>query len=409
MDSFSSNFYNKIIHIYSFFGVAPRKTTRKCSLNNNTEIVSKRELIKRWWSVVLFLICYWTALLVVIARKSSTQDVISTISNYLQSVLNGVALTVCVVSSTQLSQEFFEMLTKFDTINGHLKNIGCQINYKMMCRRVNISFIIILSTVLIKSSIEIYVYFIRYDMLSIPYWLLHLLPVVVYFMSVHQGIVFIYWLFICCEMVKNLFEEIEKIEIKSTKISITSLQEVNVPVQFSIHDPQKLLKIAYQVIENISEICNIFNKFIGLSLLVILTTLFTVTSIQAFYCYVIWTDLNEALNRSWWTFWVSLNKVLINLMGVISLCHMSQLLTNKIHEINNCMRKLNDKLTINGNNYLNFVLENIKISAFGFFNINYTMLGGFLSALVTYILIMVQCNEIAGDSKKATVVEEIIF
>lgn len=55
------------------------------------------------------------------------------------------------------------------------------------------------------------------------------------------------------------------------------------------------------------------------------------------------------------------------------------------------------------------MLARIRFSALGFFNINYSSLFGFISALITYLVILIQFNSLSDSPEKPTLTQSSRF
>lgn len=57
--------------------------------------------------------------------------------------------------------------------------------------------------------------------------------------------------------------------------------------------------------------------------------------------------------------------------------------------------------------WLDPMLSSIRFSAFGFFHINYNMLFGFISALITYLVILIQFNSLSNTNFDETQTQKV--
>lgn len=315
----------------------------------------------------------------------------SSISNYIQLLLNGLAVSLVILSTVYKSKDFNEILTRFNSIDVHLVTLDCRISYKNDVRKFVLAISVFASIFLGKTIFESFVYIEKYALVSVVYWIIPTISVAIYLMCLHLAILLIYFLLVRCEMVNNL--------LKSNMSEKRSASQVIIIVMPATAQGgrEKLLKVVHQLTDEIFELCDRINGFFGLSLLVSLIAMFAITAIQSFYCYTISKDIAEDKARSTWTLFASINMVVLNLVFVGILAYVSDRMSFEADFINTNTRKLQDELGIKERSCLHSIVRNIRVSAFGFFNINCNMLCGYLSALITYILILVQCNEIAGD------------
>lgn len=388
MASFQLEFYKNIARFYNYLGVAP-----------NQAIVKRRKILS-WLSVFTILVLYWLATIYVIFKKKDNGDIMTTVSNYIQSLLNSVAFSVVMISRVYHHQDYFSMLSLFDTIDGQLVKLGHQMNYKRTAGKVYIILFALCVVFVLKIAFEVYALLIRYLLFTTEYFILQSLPVVICFICMSEAILLVRCIYFRCRLVNQfLTKGSAAIGTRNNCFNRPTIINWTMATQeTSAMEIEDKVKAAHQIIEDVHQLCERFNGYFGASLLAILTAMFAFTSIQSFYCYTIWKDMDEKKMRSLWTFFVSLNMVVVNLVFVSVLSYFSDSVTAETIRTGTNIRKIRQSLAnTKCDNCIHFVLGNIKISAFSFFNINCTFLGGFFSALVTYILIMVQCNEIAGD------------
>lgn len=380
--------YEKVKRIYKFFGVAPRKAFSD----------SKRGKLQAWFPTLILLAIYWILLIAAVIARSSNIDLITKISNYIQLLLNGFAFSAVITSTASNRMHFSGILKQFDSIDQQFRSFGSHIDYAKHLRVFYIAIGVFFTVLCVKEAFETYVLVVKYEMCSVLYWITTAIPLVVYSMCLHQATFIVYGIVIRCRMVNGL--------LKKRRFSRKNMQ---IPFGNVVHPLMTLrgnnggdgtIKVVYQLADKIHELCESVNGYFGFTFVASFMAIFAVSSIQTFYCYKIVQSLDEKKMRSLWTLYVSLNSVVFDIFGVSFLSYMSDMVAKQTARISNQVRKLEDEQAIQYSSWFHPVLVNIKISAFGFFNINCTMLCGFLSAWITYLLILVQYNEIGGDKDK---------
>lgn len=385
-----SEFYQRVNLIYKCFGVAPWK------FEENTAKYTP------WFFAIGLLSSYWIFLGYHLIGKDVGTDQISSIVNYIQLFLNGLTFSVAIISTAANQKPFQRMLKYLDSIDEQLRSSGCPINYKNHSPVFYGGLLLFFIVLLLQGGIEVFVFVMHSPEVSVTYWIVHMVPFLVYGMCLQQSIFIIYCILLRCRKVHELLTR----KNPSTKTSIvrsasdTPLKVHVTPSFRSCPDYGNTIKVIYKVTVGIDELCDRVNRYFGLTFLTSLLAIFAVTSIQGFHCFRISKDLDDIKNRNWWTFATAIFTVVVNTLLVAVLAFISDMVTSKAGSISNSVRKLQDEKTIQYSSWFHPVLINIKISAFGFFDINCLMLCAFISAWVTYLLILVQFNEISGSSQK---------
>lgn len=387
MDS-CEEFFFKVVRVYKWFGVAPMKKTIDLPKKN----VAQRNLLITWLPPLCFVFLYWLTMVLAVTTRKSGADLISIVSNYIQLLFNGCALSMVIIMAVYNRGYYKKILNGFYLIDQQFKSFGCAVDYKKQLK-VFYSTICIFFIVLIgQYSYEYYVLLIRKEIFPIPYWIIHAIPFLVYGLCLQQAAYLIYCVLLRCRMVNDLLRR-KRLAAKPLRGISANTVTVDVPV-----NRDETFKTIHQLTDGIHELCESVNGYFGMSFLASLMAMFAVTSIQAFYCYKIGRGYDEATNRTIWTLFVSIIAVVDNIVLVAVLSVFANMVTTEAIGIKTNVRKLEDKEAIQYSSWLHPLLINIKINAFGFFNVNLGMLCGFLSALITYLLIMIQCNEISGNS-----------
>lgn len=383
MQSFHQ-FYDKVITIYQCFGVAPR---RVALYHQKNESIGTRFL--SWIPVIGVVICYWVSLIYCVSTKEIKVDLLSLLSHYIQLLLNAIALSCTLVSTVYNCDHFRGILDEFEETDRHLKAFDTFMDYTHHLKLAYVAtslFILALGSVF---SFEYLVALVMFDLSTLPYWIVHVIPFPIYGMALHQAVFFIYCAVTRCRMVNGLLK-------KHTEKSIFRSQSI---LELSETDT---MKIVYQLTVRIHQLCEEINGYFGITFLTSLLAMFAVSSIQMFYALNIISDPNNELKRNAWTFFNSFIVVILNIGCVSTLAYFAELLTREAGRINSRVRNLENELAIQYSSWMHPLLINIKISAFGFFSLNCTMLCGFFTAWITYLLILLQYNVIGGDPKKPT-------
>lgn len=389
MDSFQE-FFARVTKVYKYFGVAPSWKSLE-----HPKLTTGRAKLSTWMPVLCSLLVYWITLTFCLLNKENTEDLISLMSNYIQILMNAATFSVTLISTVVNRKHFKRILSEFERIDRKFKAVRCPIDYAKHLRVFYATVTIFWVVLVAKYVFEAFVFLFMYNMFSVLYWLVYIVPFVIYGTCLHQATFIIYCVLVRCRMVHDLLESKrfpkKKLIVQPTMMTFEGMNSGDTSCE--------TIKVVHQLTDGIHELCYRINGFFGLTFLASMMTMFAITSIQAFYCYKVGSAMDETKKRTVWTLVASVNPVVVNITLVAIMAYMSDVLTTQATKINTSVRKLEDELAIQYSSWLHPVLINIKISAFGFFDINCTMLCGFLSAWITYLLILVQCNEIGGDVK----------
>lgn len=380
---FCHQFFDKVIIIYQCFGVAPQRVTLHDQPNKRIGSFLS------WGPVIGLVLCYWTYLIYCVSEKEMKVDLLSLLSNYIQLVLNAIALTATLVSTVYNCDHFRSILDEFEKTDRHLRAFDTFVDYAHHLKCAYVSIFLFIFALVSVITYEYCVALVMFDLSTLSYWIAHAIPFPIYGMALHQATFFIYCAVTRCRMVNGLLK-------KHTEKSIFHPQSI---LGVSETDTMKMV---YQLTVGVHQLCEGINGYFGITFLTSLLAMFAISSIQMFYALNIINNPNNELKRNVWTFSNSFILVILNISCVSVLAYIAELLTREAGRINSRVRKLEDELAIQYSSWMHPLLINIKISAFGFFSLNCTMLCGFFTAWITYLLILMQYNIIGGDQEKPT-------
>lgn len=395
MDSYQV-FFSKVVGFYKWLAIAPWKV----ALEEPWGAKSANPHRRSWLSVMCVLVIYWAILIYLMCTKESKEDLVSSLSNNIQMILNAFAFSAAIFSNAYNNEHFSGILKQFKRIDDRLLGSGCHIDYKGKLKvfhmAITLFFVLLVST----NTFEFVVSVQMKEVVPLVYWMIHAIPFLVYGMSLHMAIFFIFDILHRCRLVNSLLKR-KRFSIRNVRaLSVTTLQVLPSAPKGNPSNKEDTIKLVYLLTDEVHELCERVNQYFGLTFFASILALFAVTSIQSFYCYKIACDFDEERGRTVWTLFTSVNPVLLNILLLVVLCYYSEMVTNEATKINTNVRKLEDEHAVQYSSWFHPVLIHIKVSAFNCFDINFTMLCGFFSAWITYLFILVQYNEIAGDKLK---------
>uniref|UniRef100_A0A7G3AEA5 Gustatory receptor n=1 Tax=Lutzomyia longipalpis TaxID=7200 RepID=A0A7G3AEA5_LUTLO len=369
--AFSGSFFKQ----FRIFGVHPINRIIGGGGKNTPE--SFRDVARDKWStvlVVILLTIYWFGIVMSFFMDHKGNDKISAISNIIQLILNAVALTTILTNGLLKFRTFDNILQEFALIDENLRGVGRAIKYHrslILSRSILLTFIgyLILSIVF-----DCYVTVIRYEMTPIWYWIVATLPSVVYSMCLLQAMFIITWISTRCHLVNSILlcgshhQNLHHHERNlPTLTHCGCLHGTTIPHHyhsyFCRHLHPGLLHLRHS---NYNGDCS---RHFGISI---------------------------------WSLLVSLNIVLMNVFLVISLTTICERVNSETVEIlqNFSDLQINKEVPAELSIWLHPMISHMRFTAFGFFSIDYTMLCGFMTAIITYLVIFIQfysLDPIHGD------------
>ncbi|CAO1431173.1 unnamed protein product [Diamesa hyperborea] len=300
MTSFS--FMNVQIECFKIFGVVPLELTTQ-----------KPIIVQKVYSIIvfLFLTAYWSEVSYSIWFSNPSLNQISVVSNHVQLVINGLAMTVVHVLSIFGVKKMHIIRSKLHKFDVETK----EVNLKIKDRKMNLTSTVCISFmalfVIYSTILDFYVTIIRYQRCTIFYWIVTLLPSFIYITSLFFAFCLIIntyyrWSmlndFLCKALLTKTSLKIQKINVEPRKDSSSSIARV------------------FYLINDLTDLTNCIGRFFGPIFLATFTAFFVISTIQIFYCYVLLTSVtNESKGYSGWTLAISSNTVIFNIIMVLTI------------------------------------------------------------------------------------------
>lgn len=353
------DFYKLHSKIFRFFGVVPIYRT---PIGGGVPKINAPIMA----GIALFLIIYWTGVIFTFLIDKHLNDKISVISNWIQMLGNSFALTATLVCTATKYADFDNIISQFEKIDQNLLAVGHQIDYAAQLRRSRLVVLIHLTSMAVVMGYDFYVTIDMYAMTSSWYWLVSVTPLFVYSMCLYHAMFMIYWIKNRCSLVNKTLKTIRlndaqkgsgggilfvqprsdpffSPEAKERTNSPLSLNGENQQPKFldkalarstgkillrqkSMDSTNLDMNVLTQLFSVMNDLCKLSRKideYYGLFFLTSIGALFSITSIQVYYCYVTAISFNEELKFSMWTLMVSINLVTVNLsliVGITTVC-----------------------------------------------------------------------------------------
>lgn len=377
-------FQKCIFTFYTICGVSP-------SVLSKTGQIPKLNRINSLLSLLL-LILYWAGFVVVSDRKGLNDTGISRVSNFIQLLVNAAAYTVTIANPLWKFKFYSRIISRFNKIDDQLEDIKARVDQQSGPKIFYGITVAVFGFFFVHTLFDFHVEVVQKHRNPL-FWIVYSVPLMVYATSLHQTIFFIFAIHKRMELIGR-YVRTRHVEnhFKTSSVYYTlQVTRCVTPEQESTGKLFKLIKDIYLLCEDVEE-------FSGPGTLVALGATFAVSSIQSFHAYTIalatWDESVVALVG----LFRSTNLLVVNLVLVFALCSTAELVYKDVSAIlASAMRdKSNEPASQNGySTWLNPMLTRIKFSANGFFQLNYNMLFGYISALITYLIILIQFNSIS--------------
>lgn len=322
------NWFLDVLGFFKIFGIFPY------------QIVKKRFILQKssLFAILIFVIIYWTALLETLINNEADTDKLSTISNSIQALIKGASLTVILISPLipQNVKAMNDINFSFTDLDARIGDIGYQLKSEKM-KLVTIFNISSFCLFLIyMGGLEIYVYLVRYDLFNLFYWIITFLPTVVQTAALCFAISLLTSFYYRLKLMKKILKN-DQLPLAKKKF-IPVIPEVEKKL-FLVTATRK--ETEDSLMSRIVGIFPIFNdlldlgcsieRFFGPMFLSSIASIFVITTIQIYYCYVVIASNNkEHLGFSYWSLVVSINEVFANVATLIYLTTLCEMITNEV-------------------------------------------------------------------------------
>ncbi|XP_055591220.1 uncharacterized protein LOC129743264 [Uranotaenia lowii] len=354
-------------------------------------------------AVVFILLSTWVALVASFFLKFKT-PMITGIANHIQFITNAMALTATLAVPIFKYNDLNGIFEDFNVIDDELNYF----NVKLYQSQLKCSFLkcyIVHVLFLIMSTIyDAHVMLILGRGTQLWLWFFHLLPFILYSLAFMQAFTMIKWVKIRIQHLNSLIEQYYRYppldRIGNNKFKVSSLVTLTLDVEKSeTTETCEELAVNNRILTIVSKTIDLASRlesYNGLIFLFGYLALFSVTTIQVYFCYLFMLINKPEQGFSINTFGLSLTIIIGNLVAILALPYICEQVGNESKTLMSYLSKLSMKYGQNVQSSIWFpnLISSIKFSALGFFNINYNMLSGFFAALITYLIIFIQFNSI---------------
>uniref|UniRef100_A0A182N2U3 Gustatory receptor n=1 Tax=Anopheles dirus TaxID=7168 RepID=A0A182N2U3_9DIPT len=370
----------------------------------------------RWMiAIVLVLVLVaWVALVETFFVESRTA-LITGIANHIQFLMNTIALSAAWIVPQLKTTELGTILEGFMIIDRELSA------YSVLDAGANkrlpffLRYGAVLTGLAVLTIFDGYVSFAQLGTMEVWYWLSHQVPFLVYALGFLYAYVLISWLQTRFQHLNKLVERYYRqgrilatshhttiefatlIKLDDQVPTVEDLQPIGNPEH---SDDVKVLAIVSRTIDLGQKI----EAYFGPLFLTVYTALFSVTTIQLYYCYL---HLNSkpGLGLSIESLVQSGAIILCNVIAIVALPYVCEQVESESKLLMSSLSKLSMKhgqTAPHSSIWFPNLISSVRFSALGFFTINYNMLSGLVAGMVTYLIIFIQFNSMVPATKDDT-------
>uniref|UniRef100_A0A182MMB6 Gustatory receptor n=1 Tax=Anopheles culicifacies TaxID=139723 RepID=A0A182MMB6_9DIPT len=361
----------------------------------------------RWMMVIVIVLVLvaWVALVETFFVKSRTA-LITGIANHIQFIMNTIALTAAWVVPQLKPNELSTILDGFLIIDRELSSYN--VPEPAGSKRVPfmLRFGVVLLALFSFTLYDGFVSFVKLSTIEVWYWLSHQIPFIVYALAFLHAYVLISWLHARFRRLNTLVEQyyrqghIFMSERHQTIISFATMIKLDeeTPENEDIHPIGRLeMSDDLQVLAIVSRTIDLGQKietYFGPLFLTVYTALFSVTTIQSYYCYLHLTSkVDQGLSIE--SLILSGGIILFNVIAIVALPYICEQVESESKLLMSYLSKLSMKhgqVAQHSSIWFPNLISSVRFSALGFFTINYNMLSGLVAGMVTYLIIFIQFN-----------------
>ncbi|XP_053660346.1 gustatory receptor 23a-like [Anopheles marshallii] len=366
----------------------------------------------RWMMLIVLLLVLvaWFALVETFFVENRTA-LITGIANHIQFIMNTIALTAAWVVPQLKPNELSTILEGFLIVD---RELSCyNVHEPAGNKRVPflLRFGVVLLALLLFTLYDGFVTFVKLSTIEVWYWLSHQVPFVIYALAFLHAYVLISWLHARFRSLNTLVERYyrqDNTPERQTIISFATMIKLDdethenedthpVGLRRETSDDLQILAIVSRTIDLGQKI----EAYFGPLFLTVYTALFSVTTIQSYYCYLHLTSkVDRGLTIE--SLILSGGIILFNVIAIVALPYICEQVESESKMLMSYLSKLSMKhgqVAQHSSIWFPNLISSVRFSAFGFFTINYNMLSGLVAGMVTYLIIFIQFNSMVPAEK----------
>ncbi|KAL1402679.1 hypothetical protein pipiens_019672 [Culex pipiens pipiens] len=363
---------------------------------------------------VLILLSSWVVLVVSFFLQYRT-PVVTGVANHIQFITNVLALTASLGIAIFKGNELNGILQDFCVIDDELSYFSVRLPHKQLKKGFLRFYVIHVVFLIVSILFDGYVMLIMSTETPIWLWFFHLLPFTLYSLAFMNAFMMIRWVKLRINLLNTLidqyhcypmFNEMGHNNFKLTTIILMNGGEDHLAPKDAVEEPTISTRIL-TIVSRTIDLATRLESYNGLLFLFGYLALFCVTTIQVYYCYLHVAIGSTSKGFSGVSLALSVLIIVGNMIATLAIPYICEQVGDEFKTLMSYLSKLSMRYGQNMQSSIWFpnLISSIKFSAMGFFNMNYSMLSGFIAGLITYLIIFIQFNAIvpADDSTQQLV------
>lgn len=391
---------SKLFLLYQIFGFFPFNVDSKNFLPYESKFISKFLIIFLLCLVVPFITSYKEREFFLTSKKSRVSETV----DFMQLVLMRMSSFIFVFESFLHKKDLMKYFKNLHEVEKLFKKLGIELNFKAEQKRHSMVISVVMIFYTLTELVVLLCYYMRDSVETSLYWVLYI-PFFIH----------------CC---LRYLQFMNFILIIKKRVDIVNSELINIFQLTS--ESQRTLEVLRKICYELYGMSFAINNTFGLSTLINMTNDFITVTLNSYFISVSFEDLNR---KTRWKIVESIFWSLPHCMNIIALatcCQLSLQSTYKtalhVHRINHRNELEQEEKSLKNIFYLEFskikirsslksfpITENqslfmsqfslqllhqkIQYTAFGFVNIDFTLLYGMAATATTYLVILIQFHQ----------------
>ncbi|XP_049546988.1 putative gustatory receptor 28b [Anopheles darlingi] len=364
----------------------------------------------RWMMLIVAMMVLVTWATLIESFFIETRSALITgIANHIQFLMNTIALTTAWIMPQMQPRELEAILDGFLIIDRELCTYNASLVQPPVKTKFIMHYLFVVCALVILVAYDGFVTFSDIQTGRVWYWVFHQIPFIIYAMAMLAAFVLVYWLLARFKHLNKLVEQYYREgQLCDAKPAMSITFSETVQIEDNTKDAISLGEREYfsevQILAIVSRAIDLAQKiesYFGPLFLTVYTALFTVTTIQSYYCYLHMTVQKYSKGLTIESLFLSLSIIVSNVITIVALPYICEKVENESKLLMSYLSKLSMKNgQIAQQSFIWFpnLISSVRFSALGFFNVNYSMLSGFIAGMITYLIIFIQFNSmVPGD------------
>lgn len=309
-----------IFNFFRIFGFIPYKIEKSNK--------SRKIKLHKYYAggVIVFLTVYWIGLIRHFFQNDQTSDKLTSISNWIQLLINGWTLNIIMLFPLTLTSVMNEIFKSFERFDSRAVMMSMEISKTRANSIVLFTMIYLVAYLLYMAAYEIYVVLIHHQLTNFVYWLITFIPTVVSLAALCFSYCMLVLIFFCVTTTKNvLMSEAPATQKTSKIISMKSAvieQSIRTSMPSIFHLYQEILDLRLAL-----------EKFLGPIFLSTFTSIFVITTSQIYHCYtLIESKKDPNSGYSSWNTVLCINIIFVNISATIALTTICEMISNQVRK-----------------------------------------------------------------------------